>query len=46
VNWRTFSDSSKAIRFCTPEFPEIGKKYASSAYFFPFLNSPSQETVE
>ena len=36
----------KAIRFCTPEFPEISKRYASSAYFVPFLNSPLQEIIK
>ena len=36
----------KDVHFCTPEFPEIGKRYASSAYFFPFLNSPSQEIIK
>jgi hypothetical protein len=32
------------IRFCTPEFPEIGKKYARLAYvsyFFPVLEDAS-----
>jgi len=27
-----FFESVEAIRFCTPEFPEIVLKYASSAY--------------
>ncbi len=31
---------AKAIPFCAPEFPEIAKKLASSAYFFPIPTSP------
>ncbi len=38
--------SISAIRFCKPEFSEIGKRYPSSAYFFPFLNSPLEEIMK
>ena len=36
----------QAICFCMPEFPEISKRYASLAYFFPFLNSSSQKIIK
>ena len=38
--------SLQAICFCMPEFPEIGERYASLAYFVPFLNSPLQEIIK
>ncbi len=36
----------KAIHFCMPEFPEIGKRYTSLAYFVSFLNSPLQKIIK
>jgi hypothetical protein len=40
------TQSLKATRFCTPEFPELAEKYASSAYFFPIPNLALKENIE